>query len=75
MFLGNFQIQINDEINNIPHKSNNEKNNKKKEKQKKRIRTDEKNDINNNEKITSFIIKLKTNSTGKKKNKYFPQEI
>ena len=82
LHLETFQIQINNEANNFPQAKNErkikndngkkEKRDKNKEKHLKKMRTDKKRDINNNQKITSFIIKLRSGSNGKRKNKYFP---
>ena len=82
LHLETFQLQINNEANNFPQAKNersikNDKAKKEKrdrniEKHHKKMRTDKKRDINNNQKITSFIIKLRSGSNGKRKNKYFP---
>ena len=84
LHLETFQIQINNEENNIPEEAKNEKitknpktkknkNNNKKEKNiKKRTRTEKKD--KNNYLITSYITKLRSESRGKKRNKYFENE-
>ena len=84
LHLETFQIQINNEENNIPEEAKNEKitknpktkknkNNNKKEKNiKKRTRTEKKD--KNNYLITSYITKLRSESGGKKRNKYFENE-
>ena len=82
LHLETFQIQINNDANNFlqsknerkakKDKAKKEKRDRNKENQKKKVRSAKKKDINNNQKITSFIIKLRSDSNGKRKNKYFP---